>query len=182
MSIVIGKGKLRKEMSLKRNSLDISLKKQMDESICNELLKVITKRNARVVHAYIPIGSEINLLPLISQLLELDVKLICPKTLTNRRLENRELVSLNQLEEGPMKTFHPKEPNIYSDSYDLIIVPGLAFDDQNFRLGYGGGYYDGFLSTHEDAFTVGLFYEFQKVANVPVEEHDLALDHIILPI
>ncbi|MFT4755084.1 MAG: 5-formyltetrahydrofolate cyclo-ligase, partial [Salibacteraceae bacterium] len=65
--------------------------------------------------------------------------------------------------------------------YDLIIVPGLAFDNQNFRVGYGGGYYDGFLANQNEALKVGVFYGFQEVESVPTESHDLVLDSIITP-
>ena len=61
----------------------------------------------------------------------------------------------------------------------MIIVPGLAFDAQNYRLGYGGGYYDNFIVNHAQAKKIGIFYPFQKVEKVPVEAHDFPLDKIL---
>jgi 5-formyltetrahydrofolate cyclo-ligase len=96
-----------------------------------------------------------------------------------RTLENRILTSLQDLETGIKGTQHPALPNIYNGNYDLIIVPGLAFDAQRYRLGYGGGYYDNFLVAQPKAFKVGIFYPFQQVAAVPKEAHDVCLDSII---
>ena len=69
---------------------------------------------------------------------------------------------------------------INTGKYDLIIVPGLSFDESNFRLGYGGGYYDNFMSQHLDARKIGIFYPFQKIEKVPVEAHDLKLDEVLV--
>lgn len=66
-----------------------------------------------------------------------------------------------------------------SDNYDAIIVPLVAFDNDCNRLGLGGGWYDRFLETQPQALTVGLAYEMQRVAVVPTETHDVALDHVI---
>jgi len=56
----------------------------------------------------------------------------------------------------------------------------LAFDANNYRLGYGGGYYDTFLAQHPTAFKQGIFYPFQEVSEVPTEVHDVQLDHVLV--
>ncbi len=63
--------------------------------------------------------------------------------------------------------------------YDLIIVPLLGFDETNNRLGRGGGWYDRFLSSQTHALKIGVGYSIQKVASIPTEPHDIALDKII---
>ena len=63
---------------------------------------------------------------------------------------------------------------------DAVIVPGLAFDKLNHRLGRGAGYYDRFLSTlPENVTTVGLAFDFQLTENLPIEAHDMRLQQII---
>lgn len=64
-------------------------------------------------------------------------------------------------------------------SFDLIIVPFLAFDESLNRVGFGSGWYDRFLSQHPAACTIGFGYEFQKVSKVPTEPHDLPLTHVV---
>ena len=54
----------------------------------------------------------------------------------------------------------------------------MSFDEYNYRLGYGAGYYDNFLVNHPNALKVGIFYPFQKVDKVPTEPHDVKLDEI----
>lgn len=179
--IIKEKKRLRKEMFQKRSKLLPMQKSQWDEYICEQLESIINEKDIKVVHSYLPIGSEVNIFPLIQKLLDSGIKVVCPKTLPNRVLENRVLVSLNELEEGVMKTFHPKEAEIYVGLYDFIIVPGLAFDENNYRVGYGGGYYDGFLTQQPNAMKVGVFYPVQRVDKVPTEPHDVALNMIIIP-
>ncbi len=63
---------------------------------------------------------------------------------------------------------------------DLLVIPGVAFDLQGYRLGYGKGYYDRVLhGLDEAAVLVGLCYEFQLIANVPAEEHDIHMDLVV---
>lgn len=170
---------LRNMMFEKRNQIDNNTKIQYDEWICNELEQLIIKRNCKVVHAYIPMLTEIDITPLINKLLALKITVVCPKTLPKRKLENRILHSLNELEIGIMGTKHPTNSTEYTSEFDLIIVPGLAFDSLNYRLGYGGGYYDNFLANHISAYRVGIFYPFQLVNHVPIEPHDICLNEIL---
>lgn len=180
MSIAEQKKLLRVEMFAKRNSLNSGVKSAYDTWICGELKKQIRSHGCNTVHAYIPMGSEIDILPLLEHLLQDGMTVVCPKTLPKRKLENRILTSLNELETGIMGTQHPLEANLYEGRYDCIIVPGLAVDSQHYRLGYGGGYYDTFLSGQPNAFTIGIYYPFQQVQTVPTEPHDLPLRSVLL--
>lgn len=58
---------------------------------------------------------------------------------------------------------------------DLVVVPGLAFDDEGYRLGQGGGAYDRTLTTRDDVLAIGLGYAFQRVRRVPREAWDVPL-------
>lgn len=64
--------------------------------------------------------------------------------------------------------------------YDVIIVPVLGFDRDNYRLGMGKGWYDRFLATQPQARKVGLAYDWAQIANLPHEPHDMPLDVIFL--
>lgn len=77
--------------------------------------------------------------------------------------------------------FHIPEPQShpYTGSFDLIVVPGMAFDANGHRLGRGRGYYDRFLSQHPDVFTIGICFNFQLLPEVPCEPHDRIIDEII---
>lgn len=70
------------------------------------------------------------------------------------------------------------EPYTKTDEIDLILVPGLAFDKNNNRLGRGKAYYDKLLSSTK-AFKLGICFDFQLVNNVPVDKHDIRMDLVI---
>ena len=77
--------------------------------------------------------------------------------------------------------FHIPEPqnHPYTGEFDLIVVPGMAFDANGHRLGRGRGYYDRFLAQHLDVHTIGLCFDFQLLPEVPSEPHDRIIDEII---
>ena len=77
--------------------------------------------------------------------------------------------------------FHIPEPqnHPYTGNFDLIIVPGMAFDANGHRLGRGRGYYDRFLAQHPDVHTIGLCFDFQLLPEIPSEPHDRNIDEII---
>lgn len=165
-------------MLQKRDQQNAAQKAAFDAAICQKLEKLVAEKKAQNIHVYIPMGAEINIVPFIEKMLAAGKTLVAPKTLPKRQLENRFLTSLQELETGIMGTQHPAKAEIYTGTFDLIVVPGLAFDAANYRLGYGGGYYDNFLAAHPEAYKVGIFYPFQEVKKVPREAHDFKLSEI----
>ena len=66
------------------------------------------------------------------------------------------------------------------EKVDLIIVPGVAFDRQNNRMGRGRGFYDRLLKSTPNAYKVGVGFDFQLVEHVPVEPFDVPMDKVII--
>lgn len=77
--------------------------------------------------------------------------------------------------------FHIPEPqnHPYTGDFDLIVVPGMAFDRAGHRLGRGKGYYDRFLAQHPHVHTIGLCFDFQLLPEIPCEPHDRIIDEVI---
>lgn len=176
---MIEKKELRKEMLAKRDALAGDEKEKYDVNICAQIEAIIKARDVKVVHTYLPMGSEININPLIEKMLAAGITVVNPKALKQRKLQNLVLHSLSELEEGIYGTQHPAGGNEYSGDIDLFVIPGLAFDTNNYRLGYGSGYYDTFLVTQPNAYKVGICYPFQVVDKVPTETHDVQLDKVV---
>lgn len=170
---------LRNEMIKIRADMDTGSKQTMDRLLSQSLTDLIQERQPGVVHTYLPMSEEINFNPVIEKMLELGIRVAAPKTLKGGRLENLLLSSLQELEDGVFGTRHPAGNKLYTGPYDIIIVPGLAFDHYGNRLGYGGGYYDRFLPTHPEAYKVALCYDFQLINGLPLEPHDIQLDAIL---
>lgn len=85
----------------------------------------------------------------------------------------------DNLKPGSFGIFEPQGDEITDLSIiDLIIIPGVAFDKNRNRLGRGKGYYDRLLS-RLSAYKVGICYDCQITDHIPVEEHDIPMDHVI---
>jgi 5-formyltetrahydrofolate cyclo-ligase len=67
----------------------------------------------------------------------------------------------------------------YTGDFDLIVVPGVAFDRKGNRIGRGRGYYDRFLSKHLNVKRIGICFDFQLVDEVPTEPFDILMDEVI---
>ena len=178
MNNVQPKNELRKQMLIKRKMLNGIYKNEYDSFICNYLWNIIVKKEYKNIHCYIPMDTEINLIPLIKKMLIYRMTVITPKALSGGRMENLILDSLEDLENGIFGTKHPKNGKQFTGKYDLIIVPGLAFTTDNWRLGYGGGYYDRFLINYPGTYKIGICYPFQRLQQIPLEEHDVQLDEV----
>ncbi|GAA0443314.1 5-formyltetrahydrofolate cyclo-ligase [Lentibacillus halophilus] len=84
-----------------------------------------------------------------------------------------ETVYYNLLEPNPNKT-----DNVNKETIDLLIVPGLLFDQGGFRIGFGGGYYDRFLADFPNR-TLSLAADFQVVEKLPSDSYDVPVDSLI---
>lgn len=67
----------------------------------------------------------------------------------------------------------------YTGDYDLIVIPGVAFDRNGNRIGRGKGYYDRFLCKHLDVYRIGICFDFQVVDEVPTEDNDIKMNEVI---
>jgi len=173
------KDKLRKEILDHRSEIDPASKADYDSWVCNKLYDLVQEWDYQVIHTYIPMVDEIDVLPLIDKLINDGRIIIAPKTLRDRQMEHLVLQSTKKLEKGVYGTSYPANSIEYIGQIDLIITPGLAYDYKGNRLGYGGGYYDAFLTEQHSAHSVGLAYPFQRMKYIPIGNHDIPVNEVI---
>ena len=174
------KKKQRKEQAKKRSLIDTSILSE------NFFYKKLTNydwfNKSKIIASFLSIKSEISTNDLNQYLLSLE-KILCLPVIENNKefLVFRRYCFGDELKEGK---FGVREP-INSQTYlpDIIFVPCLAFDENGFRLGYGGGYYDkciaNFFSIKHKFISIGLAYEEQKVKNVVHDSLDQKLNYIL---
>ncbi len=179
MDIKARKKELRAALLAQRDALSETEKVKRDSELCRKLYDIIVARKAKVIHSYLPFGSEPDIRPLLHDLLATGRTIVCPKSLPKRELRNLVLSSLNETEEGRFGTRHPAGDLEHSGDIDLFIVPGVAFDHQHYRLGYGAGYYDTFFGANPGGYKAGICYDFQILSDFPVEAHDVPLDEVV---
>lgn len=170
---------IRQTMLERRNKLPRKERKVYSQRINDQLWDIILGSKVKVLHSYLPMSSEVNVIPVLQKALENDITVIVPRSLRKRQMQNLIVKDLKMMEAGIFNTYHPKDALEYTGEYDLIIIPGLAFDRSGFRIGYGAGYYDTFLADQSTVAKVGVCYPFQIMERVPVEEHDVMVDVVL---
>jgi 5-formyltetrahydrofolate cyclo-ligase len=135
---------------------------------------------ARRVFTYISMGREPDTRTAIEFLLSIGKTVAVPKVLGNGNMKMVTIKGMNALKPGPLGILEPEEEgqSLQTQEVDLILVPGMAFDKDGYRLGRGGGYYDRLLC-RTCAFTVGLCREAAFVEKVPREAHDIPVHKIV---
>ncbi len=174
------KSSLRATAILRRDALDD--RERRGAAICALVTASQCYADARAIHCYLPMRSEVDTRPLIADALargkRVAVPIVVPKAaeLAHAWLESFAAAALTP---GAFGTFNPRElrPAAPGD-WDLAIVPLLAFDRSGYRLGYGKGYYDRLLA-NSPVTTIGVGFAAQEIAALPHEAHDIALDWII---
>jgi len=173
----VSKKNLRKKFLIyrKRNYKISSVKL----SLLNKILKKISRKNKKI-GAYYPVNYEIDCLKIIRKLEIVGHKISLPVIKTKNEMDFFEWSSDDPIRVGKMGIPEPyRIKKIYPD---ILLVPLLAFDKHNYRLGYGGGYYDRYIkkiSNIKKILTIGLAFSFQKIDKIPVNDYDEKLDFIL---
>lgn len=135
------------------------------------------------VAGYWPIRGELDVRPLLTALHEQGKQICLPLVpATGRILSFHRWEPGMALEQGPFGTRQPpaSAPEV---TPGILLVPLLAFDSENHRLGHGGGYYDATLAQRRvqnpDLFALGCAYAFQRVETLPADPHDMRLDAVL---
>lgn len=134
-------------------------------------------KQAKTIMIYYSLPDEVNTHGLIHEMLGYK-RIILPIVMGIKAFPV-ELLSENQLAEGPFHIMEPQNSCVFTEKIDLIVVPGVAFNRQGHRLGRGKGYYDGLLAHYPDVQKIGLCFDFQIVETIPTEQHDIIMDKII---
>ncbi len=137
---------------------------------------------ADLVGLTISFGTEWDTRGIIARAWEEGKKVASPVTISKtRQLDFRVFSSFDELVAGYAGILEPNHdscPLVAPQDIDLLIVPGLAFDEEGYRMGFGGGYYDRFLEHfHQDE--IALAAEFQIVPRVPCDSHDAQVKCIL---
>ncbi len=180
-SLAEEKKRLRKEILALRKRLPLETRHILSKNIIEIFIKTTWFLKARTIFLYVSFGTEIDTRDLIGRALLGGKRVALPRTnLRQRILTFHRLYTLGELVPGPYGILEPPERNpvVHPEEADLVVVPGVAFDPQGGRLGYGGGFYDRLLSQTK-APRVALAFALQIVPRVPREPHDLRVDYLI---
>lgn len=179
--------KLRNNILTDRDSLSKAEQKEYSSLIMKSIIKMTQFQSAATVFTYVDFRSEVATTPLIKYMLECGKTVTVPVTL----VKEKDLLAVSitdpvsELAPGYSSILEPivaiREKQMVSpDIIDIIFLPGSVFDERGGRMGYGGGYYDRFVSAKApQALRVGLAYEMQMVEHAPLQDHDEFLDFIV---
>jgi 5-formyltetrahydrofolate cyclo-ligase len=177
------KSLLRKEVLHKRNSMshfEISMKSKL---IQQKLIESPVFNQSKSIGLYLAIGSEVQTREIINYALDLGKTVLLPRIMSNDL--RFYVVDQKDFEENSfdVNRFGIKEPKIDNkpaDFIDLLIIPGIVFDTYGFRIGYGYGYYDKYLTISKFSKSIGLAYDFQFIKKpIPILPHDRKIDVLI---
>lgn len=163
-----------------RNSISETEQICFSEKIFSQLINSSFYKSAETVLVYVSVGSEVYTLNIIEHSLNNNKKVAVPVCNDNEMMFY-EITSSDDLHEGKfgIPTVDVTKSIKVTDFRNcLCIVPALCFDFNGYRIGYGGGYYDRFLSEYRVK-TVGLCYERCICDNISIDEFDYPVDYII---
>lgn len=179
-NLSLPKQQLRQAIRQRKQQYSAEQREAWSKEIEQELLSHPRLQAARVVMLYYALPDEVDTRHLVDTLLKEGKTVILPKCVDKKHIEPRQYTGPDDLAEGIYNLSEPVgKPYRDLDSIELIIVPGMSFDDKGHRLGRGRGYYDRFLVQVPQAYKIGVCFDFQRVEQVPVDDNDRVMDEII---
>ena len=176
------KNGFRQQAKTFRASLSTQEKELLDSAILNRVFSLEKIVQAKTVLCYMSTPSEVNTEKIITKLISDNKTVAVPRCIDDtREMEFYQITSLDQTEK---RTFGVREPDIkvceklrdFRNS--VCILPGLGFDNDGFRLGYGKGYYDRFLSSYK-GIKIGICYEKCLFEKLPHGFFDIPADIVV---
>ena len=136
-------------------------------------------RNAKTIYGYMPYNQEVRTVPMLEQALRDGKRVAIPKCYGDE-MRFIFMEDLSKVEKGYAGIPEPiEDAPIADDETALVLMPGLAFDPEGHRIGYGGGFYDKFLAKEPNHPTLALCYDFQMMEKLETEEFDIPVDQVL---
>ncbi|MEM9643518.1 MAG: 5-formyltetrahydrofolate cyclo-ligase [Planctomycetota bacterium] len=161
-------------------------KESVSERITDQVVAMPSYVSAQCVMWYVDVRDEARTRHALPAAIESGKKIVIPFCVDGE-LELFHLESMDELELGMYKILEPKTSlrdvvtkRVDVKELDLILVPGVGFDDRGGRTGHGKGYYDKLLeNARENTPLVALAFECQMFDEIPMQDHDIFMDHVV---
>ena len=176
------KKEIREQYRRIREALPPEKRKSADEMIAKRLFDCAFYQNARFIYCYASLKDEAGTNMIIEEALRNGKRVALPRVRGKRRMEFCFIKSPADLKPGFMGIkepgpWCPKAPAPFKDS--VVVMPGIAFDRNGTRAGYGGGYYDTYLEGHAECIKAALAYSVQIAPEIPAAPTDIKVDMIV---
>lgn len=147
--------------------------------LCEQFIQTQQYIDANSVYGYLPYNQEVRTVPLLQRALDDGKRVAVPKVYGDE-MRFIYISSFDDLENSSMGIPEPiaDEP-VAEDTTALVLMPGLAFDSDGHRIGYGGGFYDKFLAAEPEHPTVALCYDFQMMEHLDTDPHDIPVNLVL---
>ncbi|MFC3418109.1 5-formyltetrahydrofolate cyclo-ligase [Salinicoccus hispanicus] len=171
---------LRKEMIATLSSMEPADKQECEEILKNRLLDFIESRGIQSLGIVLSMPHEMDTDGIIKHL-TLQGKLVYTPVCDykNKQMDFRRFISFDKVVKDEKNLRIPEDTEDVDNNPEMIVVPGLIYSEDGYRIGYGGGYYDRFLS-HYGGLKVSLLFE-EQLGEVIAQNHDIPVDLLITP-
>lgn len=175
---MMDKKTLRKELTYIRDHIDQTTF-QSAPGMCMNLLREMEEyKKSDTVYIFLSFRSELNTIAMIEEIMS-DGKTIAVPRVNGKNMAFYEIKSLDDCESGAWGILEPKTSCPLITEAGIMLLPGLGFDVEGGRIGYGGGFYDRYLEEREDLVKIGLCYHAQMTESVIRQEHDILMDYVL---
>ena len=174
------KSEIRKNMRQLRSNMSFEEVLEKSKRIFQALVSTDAFKEAEGIYTYVNTQNEPDTIMLIDYSLKCQKQVFVPKV-DGKNMDFYEISCVDELTSGYMGIYEPivdgKKPDKTGEG--LFIMPGVAFDKNLNRIGYGGGFYDRYLEKYPDFYKIAICYDFQVIDNIPTEDTDIKPDYII---
>ena len=175
------KGKLRAKIKAWRAALPPEDKEQLDAEIRRRLLATYQYRNCKTLMIYASTAIEVDTFGILRDALASGRRVALPRCVKGtREMVFHDITDLSQLQKGSFGVWEPTEdlPVTERPESPLMVVPALSLDSFGYRLGYGGGYYDRYLSRFEGE-SIGICYSENTCYRLYHGRYDIPLGAVL---
>lgn len=181
MKIMNKKDIVRKKIKTIRENLKIEEKHRLSSIIIEKFLNLEEIKNSKIIMSYMDFKNEVETVELNKKLLEIGKEVLVPKIDENDKIVP--VVLKEEYRTGKYGILESKGENFLENKIDIVIVPGIAFNEKGERIGFGKGYYDRFFSEYfkknKNILKISLLYDFQIDNSFVGENHDEKIDILI---
>lgn len=175
----MNKQELRRAIRERKRSMTEEEIVERSNALAEKFYNTPAYQAASTIYGYLPYNQEVRTVPMLQRALDEGKRVAVPKVY-GEEMRFIYLEDLTQVSKGYAGIPEPiADAPVAEDKQALVLMPGLAFDPQGHRIGYGGGFYDRFLAQEPHHPTLALCYEFQMQAHLDTEEFDIPVDTVL---